>query len=105
MDQPITDDTIEIEAPSFEEAIAAACSRLGLTPRDLAIDLVDPGSSESSSLGFRPVKVKVRRRDPEPVRRASAVPRKAPWRGPTGACPTARNLATSARLRLRSTPP
>jgi spoIIIJ-associated protein len=65
MDQPITDDTIEIEAPSFEEAIAAACSRLGLTPRDLAIDLVDPGSSESSSLGFRPVKVKVRRRDPE----------------------------------------
>ncbi|HEU4334780.1 MAG TPA: R3H domain-containing nucleic acid-binding protein [Candidatus Eisenbacteria bacterium] len=65
MDQPITDDAIEIEARSFEEAIAAACARLGLSPREIAIDMVDPGSSESSSLGFRPVKVKVRRRDPQ----------------------------------------
>ncbi|HET7904769.1 MAG TPA: R3H domain-containing nucleic acid-binding protein [Candidatus Eisenbacteria bacterium] len=65
MDQPITDDAIEIEARSFEEAIAAACTRLGLSPREIAIDMVDPGSSESSSLGFRPVKVKVRRRDPQ----------------------------------------
>jgi spoIIIJ-associated protein len=65
MDQPTTDETIEIEAASFPEAIAAACSRLGLSAGELAIDLVDPGSSESSSLGFRPVKVKVRRRDPQ----------------------------------------
>jgi spoIIIJ-associated protein len=65
MDQPTLDETIEIEARSFEEAIAAACARMGLRPAELAIDLVDPGSSEGSSLGFRPVKVKVRRRDPQ----------------------------------------
>jgi spoIIIJ-associated protein len=65
MDQPTTDDTIEIEARSFEEAIAAACARLGLSPKELAIEMTDPGSSEASSLGFRPVKVKVRRRDPK----------------------------------------
>jgi spoIIIJ-associated protein len=58
-------ETIEIEAASFEEAIAAACARTGLTPAELFIDMVDPGSSANSSLGFRPVKVKVRRRDPQ----------------------------------------
>ena len=58
-------ETIEIEAASFEEAIAAACARTGLGPSELFIDMVDPGSSPSSSIGFRPVKVKVRRRDPQ----------------------------------------
>ncbi len=65
MDQPTTDESIDIEAASYPEAIAEACSRLGLTSAELAIDLVDPGSSESSRLGYRPVKVKVRRRDPQ----------------------------------------
>lgn len=57
-------DPIEIEAVSFEEAIAAACARTGLTPAELAIDMTDPGSSANSSIGYRPVKVRVRRRDP-----------------------------------------
>ncbi|MEK7315499.1 MAG: R3H domain-containing nucleic acid-binding protein [Candidatus Eisenbacteria bacterium] len=61
----MNDEVIDIEANSFEEAIAAACIRTGLTPRELAIDLVDAGSSANSSIGFRPVKVKVRRRNPE----------------------------------------
>jgi spoIIIJ-associated protein len=65
MNQPSTDEAIEIEAATFDEAISAACARLGLTAKELAIDMIDPGSSESSSLGFRPVKVKVRRRDPQ----------------------------------------
>src|SRR5262245_26374475 len=56
---------IEIEAVSFEEAIAAACARTGLGPSELAIDLTDPGSSANSSIGFRPVKVRVSRRDPK----------------------------------------
>jgi spoIIIJ-associated protein len=56
-------ETIEIEAASFEEAIAAACARTGLGPSELFIDMVDPGSSANSSIGFRPVKVKVRRRE------------------------------------------
>lgn len=56
---------IEIEAVSFEEAIAAACARTGLTPAELAIDMTDPGSSANSSIGYRPVKVRVRRRDPQ----------------------------------------
>jgi len=65
MDQPMTEESIDIEAASYPEAIAEACSRLNLSPGDLAIDIVDPGSSESSRLGYRPVKLKVRRRDPQ----------------------------------------
>ncbi|HEU4724517.1 MAG TPA: R3H domain-containing nucleic acid-binding protein [Candidatus Eisenbacteria bacterium] len=61
----MNDQIIHIEANTFEEAIAAACAQTGLTPRELAIDLVDAGSSANSSIGFRPVKVKVRRRDPQ----------------------------------------
>jgi spoIIIJ-associated protein len=63
MDRPMNDQPIEIEAPSFEEAIAAACAKTGLTPKELAIDLVDAGSSANSSIGYRPVKVRVRRRE------------------------------------------
>jgi len=79
MSDSITNESIDIEAASFEEAIAAACARMGLPPGDLAIDLVDPGSSESSSIGFRPVKVKVRRRDPN---RAPDGAGRAPARAP-----------------------
>jgi spoIIIJ-associated protein len=64
MSDAVTNESIDIEAASFEEAIAAACARMGLPPSGLAIDMIDPGSSASSSIGFRPVKVKVRRRDP-----------------------------------------
>src|SRR5262245_21213654 len=56
---------VEIEAVSLEEAIAAACARTGLTSSELAIDMTDPGSSANSSIGFRPVKVRVRRRAPQ----------------------------------------
>src|SRR5689334_18818891 len=79
MSDSTTNETIDIEAASFEEAIAAACARMGLPPSELAIDLVDPGSSEGSSLGFRPVKVKVRRRDPN---RAPDGAGRAPVRAP-----------------------
>jgi spoIIIJ-associated protein len=79
MSDSITNESIDIEAASFEEAIAAACARMGLPPSDLAIDLVDPGSSANSSIGFRPVKVKVRRRDPN---RAPDGAGRAPARAP-----------------------
>lgn len=61
----MNDEVINIEANTFEDAIAAACAQTGLTPRELAIDMVDAGSSANSTIGFRPVKVKVRRRPPQ----------------------------------------
>lgn len=61
----MNDEIIDITANTFEDAIAEACAQTGLSARELAIDLVDAGSSANSSIGFRPVKVKVRRRDPK----------------------------------------
>lgn len=76
---------IEIEAASFEEAIAAACARTGLTPSELAIDMTDPGSSANSSIGYRPVKVKVRRRAPQSAPDgAGKMPARAPREGRDG---------------------
>lgn len=75
----MNDEIINIEANTFEDAIAAACAQTGLTPRELAIDMVDAGSSANSSIGFRPVKVKVRRRDPSGSADGAG---RAPARGP-----------------------
>ncbi len=75
----MNDEVINIEANTFEDAIAAACAQTGLTPRELAIDMVDAGSSANSSIGFRPVKVKVRRRDPSGAADGAG---RAPARGP-----------------------
>ena len=49
---------IQVEGETFDEAVITAAAQLGLKPADLAVEIVDPGSSATSSLGFRPVKVR-----------------------------------------------
>jgi predicted RNA-binding protein Jag len=57
-------DSIQIEAASYGDAVAQAADRLGITPRELAIEVLDPGRSANSMGGFRPVKLRAWRRDP-----------------------------------------
>jgi len=54
---------IQVEGETFDEAVITAAAQLGLKPGDLAVEIVDPGSSANSSLGFRPVKVRAWLRD------------------------------------------
>lgn len=54
---------IQVEGETFDEAVITAAAQLGLKPGDLAVEIVDPGSSATSSLGFRPVKVRAWLRD------------------------------------------
>ena len=54
---------IQVEGETFDEAVITAAAQLGLKPADLAVEIVDPGSSATSSLGFRPVKVRAWLRD------------------------------------------
>lgn len=56
---------IHVEAETFQDAVAAASAQLGLKSTELAIEIVDPGASESSSTGYRPVRIKAWRRDPD----------------------------------------
>lgn len=58
-------DDIRVEGETFQDAIAAASAQLGLKTTELGIELIDPGASESSSTGYRPVRIRAWRRDPE----------------------------------------
>lgn len=60
-EQPI-ETAVEAEAPTFGEAVNDAAVRLGVSTADLAIEILDPGAGEGSSTGFRPVKIRARRR-------------------------------------------
>ncbi len=62
-DQPI-ETAVEAEAPTFGEAVNDAAVRLGVSPADLAIEILDPGRSADSSAGFRAVRIRARRRAP-----------------------------------------
>ena len=63
-DQPL-ETAVEAEAPTFGEAVNDAAVRLGVKSEDLAIEILDPGRSAESSGGFRPVKIRARRRAPD----------------------------------------
>lgn len=56
---------IEIEGETFQDAVAAASAQLGLKTTELGIEILDPGASAESSTGYRPVRVRAWRRDPE----------------------------------------
>jgi spoIIIJ-associated protein len=56
---------IHTEGETFQDAVAAASAQLGLKSTDLAIEIIDPGASAQSSTGFRPVRIRAWRRDPE----------------------------------------
>jgi spoIIIJ-associated protein len=55
---------VEIEAPTFEEAVRAAAARLGVESTALGLDVLDPGRSAASSGGYRPVKLRAWVRSP-----------------------------------------
>src|SRR5262249_6245957 len=57
-------DSIQVEAASYGDAVQQASERLGVSPRELAVEVVDPGRSANSLGGFRPVKLRAWRRDP-----------------------------------------
>ncbi len=57
-------DSIQIEAASYGDAVHQAADRLGISPKELAVEVIDPGRSANSLGGFRPVKVRAWRRDP-----------------------------------------
>jgi spoIIIJ-associated protein len=58
-------DEIHTEGETFQDAVAAASAQLGLKTTELGIEIVDPGASAQSSTGFRPVRIRAWRRDPE----------------------------------------
>src|SRR5262245_32811629 len=56
---------IHTEGETFQDAVAAASAQLGLKSTELAIEIIDPGAGASSSTGFRPVRIRAWRRDPD----------------------------------------
>lgn len=64
---PANEPTVDAEAPSFGEAVRDAADQLGLEPDDLSVEILDPGRSADSSGGYRAVKIRARRRPPEPA--------------------------------------
>ena len=60
----MSDDSIQVEAASYGDAVHQAADRLGISPKELAVEVIDPGRSANSMGGFRPVKVRAWRRDP-----------------------------------------
>jgi predicted RNA-binding protein Jag len=58
-------ESINIEAASYGDAVQQAADRLGISPKDLAVEVLDPGRSANSLGGFRPVKLRAWQRDPE----------------------------------------
>ena len=74
-----------VEAPRFEEAIAEAASRLGVSVAELGIDVIDPGRSEASAGGYRPVRVRAWKRAtseaPDGARPGAGPPRAARFDG------------------------
>ena len=88
------DDSIEVEAASYGDAVRTAAVKLGIGPKDLGVELLDAGRSANSLGGFRPVKLRAWRRDPNappdgagtaarPARRTDQA--EAPLRGRRGA--------------------
>ena len=55
--------TVEVSAASFGDALREAADRLGVNTSQLAVEIIDPGSSANSLVGFRPVKVRAKRRE------------------------------------------
>jgi len=72
---PANEPHVDAEAPSFGEAVRDAADQLGLEPDDLSIEILDPGRSAESGGGYRAVKIRARRRPPEP---AGGAARRAP---------------------------
>jgi len=58
-----TETTVEVSAASFGDALREAAQRLAVSTSDLAVEILDPGSSANSSVGFRPVKLRAKRRE------------------------------------------
>jgi spoIIIJ-associated protein len=67
-------DSIQIEAASYGDALQQAADRLGISARELAVEVLDPGRSANSLGGFRPVKVRAWRRDPEAAPDGARIP-------------------------------
>jgi spoIIIJ-associated protein len=62
---PSLEPTVDGEGPTFGDAVRDAADQLGLEPDELSIEILDPGRSAESSAGFRPVKIRARRRPPQ----------------------------------------
>jgi spoIIIJ-associated protein len=60
-----TSEGLQIEGETFQDAVAAASAQLGLKITELGIEIIDPGASAASSTGYRPVKIRAWRRDPD----------------------------------------
>jgi len=71
---------VDAEAATFGEAVRDAADQLGLEPDDLSIEILDPGRSADSSGGYRAVKIRARRRPPEPAGGARRAPTGEPRR-------------------------
>jgi len=56
---------IRVEGETFQDAVAAASAQLGLKSTELGIEIIDPGAGANSSTGFRPVRIRAWKRDPE----------------------------------------
>jgi spoIIIJ-associated protein len=74
---------IRVEGETFQDAIAVASAQLGLKTTELGIEIIDPGASASSSTGYRPVRIRAWKRDPESSadglrKPAPGAPRRAP---------------------------
>lgn len=92
-----------IEAARFEDAIADAAARLGISVSELGIDVIDPGRSESSAAGYRPVRIRAWKRAaseaPDGARPASG-----PSRGARGG-EAGRRSADRGEVRSYGPPP
>jgi spoIIIJ-associated protein len=64
---PANEPTVDAEAPTFGEAVRDAADQLGLEPDELSVEILDPGRSADSSGGYRAVRIRARRRPPEPA--------------------------------------
>ena len=60
---PEAEGGVIVEASRFEEAIAEAAARLGISVSELGVDVLDPGRSESSAGGYRPVRIRAWKRE------------------------------------------
>jgi spoIIIJ-associated protein len=59
------DAEIHTEGETFQDAVAAASAQMGLKATEIAIEVIDPGASANSSTGYRPVRIRAWRRDPD----------------------------------------
>ena len=75
----MNESSVTVEAATYGDAVRDAATKLGLNPRELAIEVIDAGRSANSMGGFRPVKIRASRRDPsappDGARRGPGTPR------------------------------